>query len=301
MSTETVTLTREIVKVRTALGFRRLDDDSWDYMLSPEKGIGYIRVTQFSRNTVEELTEALDKLKSLDVKGLVLDLRNNPGGLLSSAIEASDLFVSEGRIVSTEGRNTARPPWNARKAGTYEGFPMAVLVNHRSASASEIVAACLQDHDRAVVVGERTWGKGSVQNIIELEDGRSALKLTTAGYKRPSGAKIHRFPDSEDKDEWGVTPNEGYGVTLSAEEAKQLDEFQEAVFLVRSKVAGNGGAEERPLKPYIDSQLEKALGYLDVQFAKTNGSSDKSKKPSDQAEKQADQRRPDAAENIKPA
>jgi len=300
-STETVTLKREIVKVRTVLGMRRNEDDSWDYMLSPEKGIGYIRVTQFSRNTVKELKETLDKLESLDVKGLILDLRNNPGGLLSSAIEVSDLFVSEGRIVSTEGRNTARPPWNARKAGTYERFAMVVLVNHRSASASEIVAACLQDHDRAVVVGQRTWGKGSVQNIIELEEGRSALKLTTAGYQRPSGANIHRFPDSTEDDEWGVTPNKGYEVRLTDDQAKELAEFHETVFHIRPKRTGDGGGENATVKPLIDRQLEKALEGLDVQLAKQDGKSDDGEKPDDQADRQADQRSPDPGKAPEPA
>ena len=99
---------------------------------------------------------------------------------------------------------------------------MVVLVNHYSASASEIVSACLQDHQRALVIGERTWGKGSVQNIIELENGRSALKLTTAAYRRPSGKNIHRFPNSKDKDEWGVMPDLGYELGLNDRETHEL-------------------------------------------------------------------------------
>ena len=98
-----------------------------------------------------------------------------------------------------------------------------VLVNRYSASASEIVAACLQDHQRAVVIGERTWGKGSVQNVIELENGRSALKLTTASYKRPNGKNIHRFPDAKETDEWGVMPDAGFEVKMSDEEMIELD------------------------------------------------------------------------------
>ena len=112
----------------------------------------------------------MQELTGEGVKALILDLRFNPGGLLSSAIEVSDLFVSEGRIVSTKGRNSAERVWNAHKEGTFEGFPMVVLVNRYSASASEIVSACLQDHHRAVIMGERTWGKGSVQNVIPLEE-----------------------------------------------------------------------------------------------------------------------------------
>ena len=152
----------------------------------------------------------MEDLKKRKLRGLILDLRFNPGGLLSSAIEVSNLFISKGRIVSTKGRNTPERIWDAHGSDAFEGFPMVVLVNRYSASASEIVSACLQDHQRAVIIGERTWGKGSVQNIIELEDGSSALKLTTASYRRPSGKNIHRFPDAKDTDEWGVMPDLGY-------------------------------------------------------------------------------------------
>ena len=156
------------------------------------------------------------------MRGLILDLRFNPGGLLNSAIEVSNLFISSGRIVSTKGRNTPERVWDAHKNGAFEGFPMVVLVNRYSASASEIVSACLQDHKRAVIMGERTWGKGSVQNVIELEDGRSALKLTTAAYCRPSGKNIHRFPDSKESDQWGVMPDPGYDLRLSDREMSSL-------------------------------------------------------------------------------
>ena len=164
----------------------------------------------------------MKQLQAEKLRGLILDLRFNPGGLLTAAVDTSDLFISEGRIVSTEGRNSPARVWDAHKEGTFEGFPMVVLVNRFSASASEIVAACLQDHKRAVIVGERTWGKGSVQNLIELEDGRSALKLTTASYRRPSGKNIHRFPDAKESDEWGVTPDAGYKIELGDSEMLAL-------------------------------------------------------------------------------
>jgi carboxyl-terminal processing protease len=217
-----VTLTREIVHLETVMGDTHSADDHWDYMLDPVEKIGYIRVSTFSRDTVDELRKVLEKLKADGMRGLVLDLRFNPGGLLTAAIEMADLFISAGKIVSTEGRNSEARVWEAHAEGTFEGFPMAVLVNHFSASSSEIVAACLQDHGRAIIVGERTWGKGSVQNVIELEGGRSALKLTTASYLRPSGKNIHRFPDAKESDEWGVVPNEGYDVKLRQSELRDL-------------------------------------------------------------------------------
>jgi carboxyl-terminal processing protease len=222
--TETLTLRREVVRVETVLGDRRNADDSWNFFLDEQRKIGYIRITAFGRHTTNEMRKAVKSLVDQGVRGLIIDLRFNPGGLLSSAVEISDMFVSEGRIVSTAGRNVAEQVVFAKKEGTYEGFPMAVLVNRFSASASEIVSACLQDHGRAIVVGERTWGKGSVQNIIELEGGRSALKLTTAGYQRPNGRNINRFEGATEEDEWGVSPNEGYAIRLPDEELRQLIE-----------------------------------------------------------------------------
>ena len=216
------TLTRERVHVETVLGDRRKHDDTWDFMFDGDAKLGYIRMTSFSQDTAKELRIALHDLQSHGVRGLVVDLRFNPGGLLRSAIEVCNLFISQGRIVSTKGRNSPERTWDAHGNGAFEGFPVVILVNHYSASASEIVSACLQDHKRATIMGERTWGKGSVQNIINLENGRSALKLTTAAYQRPSGKNIHRFPDSKDKDEWGVMPDLGFELALNDREMRTL-------------------------------------------------------------------------------
>ncbi len=234
---KTVTLTREVVHVPTVLGDRRKEDDCWDFLYDHAKKIGYVRITGFSRDTGEELKRALQELTGEGVKAMILDLRFNPGGLLSSAIEVSDLFVSEGRIVSTKGRNSAERVWNAHKEGSFEGFPLVVLVNRYSASASEIVSACLQDHHRAVIMGERTWGKGSVQNVIPLEENQSALKLTTAAYKRPSGKNIHRFPGAKEEDEWGVMPDKGFLLRLSDEDlvAQMEDRRQRDILLPKKK------------------------------------------------------------------
>ncbi|MBN2216504.1 MAG: S41 family peptidase, partial [Pirellulales bacterium] len=212
---EKISVTREQIHVETVLGDHRDSSDAWDFMIDPAKGIGYVRVTAFSRGTADELRRVIKSLQARNLTGLILDLRFNAGGLLGSAIEVSDLFIEKGRIVSTSGRNVSERAWDAHAENTFTGFPMVVLVNRFSASASEIVAACLQDHRRAVVMGERTWGKGSVQNVIPLEHGHSALKLTTASYHRPSGKNIHRFPGAADADDWGVKPDEGYEVRLS--------------------------------------------------------------------------------------
>ncbi len=192
-----VTLKRERIHVDTVLGDRRKPDGQWDFMLDPKLRIGYVRLTAFSRDTAGQLRQALKQLQAEKLRGLILDLRFNPGGLLTAAVDTSGLFISEGRIVSTEGRNSPKQVFDAHKDGTFEGFPMVVLVNRFSASASEIVAACLQDHHRAVIVGERTWGKGSVQNLIDLEDGRSAPQADHGRLPSPQRQEHPPFPRLE--------------------------------------------------------------------------------------------------------
>ena len=211
---EPVTITRAIIEVPTVLSDRRKPDDQFDFMLDKDKKIGYIRIATFSQNTAEELKKALDQLKEEGVRGLVLDLRDDPGGLLSAAVEVADMFLEKGEIVSTKGRNTAAKKYDAQKDALYEDLPMVVLVNQNSASASEIVSAALQDHKRAVIVGQRSYGKGSVQNIIDLDGGNSVLKLTVASYYRPSGENIHKFKNAKNSDKWGVSPDKGAEVKL---------------------------------------------------------------------------------------
>src|SRR5436309_5042682 len=175
-----VTMTREIIKIQSV---------KWKE-LAP--GYGYVRLTQFQERTDDDLERAL---KSLDkeaggLQGLVLDLRNDPGGLLTQAVKVADLFLDSGLIVYTDGRlENQKQKYFAHKPGTWGDFPMVVLVNGGSASASEIVAGALQDHKRALVLGTQTFGKGSVQTILPLDD-TSALRLTTARYFTPSGRSI---------------------------------------------------------------------------------------------------------------
>lgn len=157
-----------------------------------EPGYGYIRLAQFQERSDRDMQKALEKLaaEKNGIKGLVLDLRNNPGGLLTQAVRISDMFLDSGLIVYTEGRIEAqKQKYFAQKDGTWLDFPMVVLVNGGSASASEIVAGALQDHKRAVVLGTKTFGKGSVQTILPLDD-NSALRLTTARYFTPNGRSI---------------------------------------------------------------------------------------------------------------
>lgn len=279
--TKDVTLTREVIRLETVLGDERDEDDRWDYMLDDDLRIGYVRVTGFGHDTAQDLRKVLDGLEKDNLAGLILDLRFNPGGLLSSAIQVADLFVSEGKIVSTAGRNVEEQTWEAKKRGTFEGFPIAVLVNRYSASASEIVAACLQDHQRAVVIGERTYGKGSVQRVIEMEGGHSALKLTTAGYHRPSGKNIDRHPGDKAEDEWGVKPNDGYDLILDDRDTGALMRYRRSRDALRAKPEDNTPPAESgdaategdtqgklDESGFVDRQLAMAKDFLRKQLSK---------------------------------
>jgi carboxyl-terminal processing protease len=186
----TFSLNRELIKIDNVVA------------KTLEPGYGYVRLKQFSENTDRDLENALDRLEKDapggHLSGLVLDLRNNPGGLLDQAVRVADQFIDNGLIVRTEGKDgRIIDEERAHSRGTRNGFPIIVLVNGGSASASEIVAGALQDHQRGVIMGTQTFGKGSVQTVIELDDG-SALKLTIARYYTPSGRSIQ---------ERGITPD----------------------------------------------------------------------------------------------
>ncbi len=182
-----------------------------------ENNIGYIKLSQFQENSSQELRNALSQLESengIKLKGVVLDLRNNPGGLLGEAIEVVDEFIDQGLIVSVKGRTKGQErEYYATKNGDFQEYPIVVIVNDGSASASEVVAEALQDNKRATILGTNTFGKGSVQTIIRLEDG-SGLKLTTAKFYAPSGRSIS---------EVGVTPDVIVENTSSETKDEQLD------------------------------------------------------------------------------
>jgi carboxyl-terminal processing protease len=215
---------RKVIMVDSLLGDVRGPDGTWDYHMQDNPRIGYLRLTTFGKHSVEELKKGLGDGQGCPFDAIVLDLRNNAGGLLDAAVDTCRLLIDKGRIVSTRGRDgQERSSYDANGTAVIpSSIPMAVLVNKYSASASEIVAACLQDHGRATVIGERTWGKGTVQNLFLLEGGQSALKLTTASYWRPSGKNIHRLKDAPPTEGWGVSPNEGFEVPLTDEELERV-------------------------------------------------------------------------------
>lgn len=258
-----VTVVRELVEVESVQGDRRRADGAWDWMLEGEPGVAYVRITSFGERTAAEFAEAAEAIaQAPDLRGVVLDLRDNPGGLLHAAVEVCDLLLDEGVIVSTRGRAAGTTGSDERRAtagAVFAGVPLAVLVDGLSASAAEIVAACLQDAGRATVVGGRTYGKGTVQTLLPLSDGQGLLKLTTAEYLRPSREPIHRRAGAGDDEVWGVMPDDGFEVTPTAEAAERLRDWRRRRETAVPPGATASAPSRGPLPREIDAALAKAL------------------------------------------
>jgi carboxyl-terminal processing protease len=255
-----VALTREYVKDETVLGARRNQDDHWDYWVDASKKLAYIRLSGLGYNTADELGKTLDVLQHEKLKGLVLDLRFNKTGLMTAAVDASDLFIDDGVIVSIRARGRTIDTIKVKHEGKRAKFPVVCLVNGETAGSGEVVAACLQDHQRAVLMGERTQGACGIQGNLHLSEGKAdKLVLTRASLYRPSGKRLYRAhtPDAND-DEWGVTPEPKYLVSLPAEERRRLaDSLDRQTFILpRDQYAKATVAE------FTDRQLGKAVDYL---------------------------------------
>jgi len=250
--TKDYTLTRANIPVPTLRDVFGNDLTKDEAFPLSEDNIGYIRLLQFGEHTADDLEDALKRLESKGAESLILDLRENPGGLLDQAVKVCEKFLPAGQlVVTTEGRDTrTRATYHGRGRGKHPALPMVVLVSNGSASASEIVAGCLQDCTaerkcKALIVGEKTFGKGSVQSILPMPDG-SALRLTTAKYYTPSHKVIH---------EEGITPDITVGMS---------DEELRFAFLQRTQ----SGIESLPepdqerAKSVRDAQLERAMDLL---------------------------------------
>jgi carboxyl-terminal processing protease len=201
-----VPVIRDRITIHTIKGLRRVEGEDWDYWADPEMKIAYVRVTGFMENTVDELADVLASLEHEGMRGLIIDLRFNPGGLLKSAVDMCDLLLPPGRrIVSTKGRESKESEQSASRNRGFSDVPLVILVNDISASASEIVSGAVQDHHRGLILGDRTFGKGLVQNLEALNASGSAyIKLTTAKYYLPNGRCIQKEPSAT---VWGVDPD----------------------------------------------------------------------------------------------
>lgn len=290
------TVARATIAIESILGDARRDDGSWVFHLLDHPRIGYVRIDSFGERTVDDLGAAFDSFRvgGQEIDGLILDLRGNEGGLLKAAVQTCDMLLDEGLIVSTRGRGGVEKASHSARPGVDldPSLPLVVLVDRYSASASEIVAACLQDHERAAIVGERSWGKGTVQSIEELEGGTSAVRLTIATYWRPSGQDIHKRRTSTDAEAWGVRPDEGLEVKLNKEQyqdlalARRNRDITPLAELTSLKTktqpapeappaaapdappvpVPDAGEDEAANPPLIDPQLDRAIEYLEKEI-----------------------------------
>lgn len=259
---EDVPITRKRIEVHTVKGFRRNADHSWNHLMDPVNGVGYIRLDQFSDPSTKEIKDAIASLKKQDFKGLIIDLRYNPGGLLNQAIDISEMFLSSGDIVSTNGRNSPKRKWTASDKADVGDFPIVAMVNEGSASAAEILAGALKDNDRAVILGTRSYGKGSVQQVLQLENGAGAIKVTTAHYYLPSGRNIHRHDGNP---HWGVDPNDGYYVPVNNRRIRSRNTIRHENDIIRAHYDAPSQSPTTPAdlrQEWKDDQLAAALETL---------------------------------------
>jgi len=252
-----ITITRAKITVPTIRGRQRTEEGKWQNMVDEEERIGYVRLTSFADKTVSELEESLNSLEQAGMRGLILDLRFNPGGIFDSAVGVTDEFLDEGLIVITRPRLGIPAYATAKSKGTHPNYPMVVLINAGSASASEIVAGALADasHRRATLVGERTHGKGVVQGITHYPGQGAQLKYTMAYYHLPSGQRVKSKEDAEKEGtkDWGIGPD--VAVELRSDELRKMVDVQrDNDVLVK---AGHDDAVS-PLKKHTLEQTVKA-------------------------------------------
>jgi carboxyl-terminal processing protease len=284
---EEVTLTRARIPQHPVSGVRRRPDDpsKWEWFADKAAGIGYVHIAGFNELTAKELKAAVEEIEREGGKALIIDLRGNPGGLLNQAIDVSNMFLPEGKpIVSTRGRDPERTrDFKAEKDREIftpkpgDPKPIVVLIDDGSASASEIVSSALQDNGRATIVGERSYGKGSVQKLLRLQfgDEKAAVKLTTETYWRPNGQNMDKRLAAKDKpDEWGVRPDVEVVLTPDEKKRAAVELFKTQWVPGKPSVVGPNppqpptpkGPDGKPLvddsKPFVDRQLQRAAEVL---------------------------------------
>jgi carboxyl-terminal processing protease len=267
----TVVLERALIPVDSILGDRRGNDGSWLFPLEVDPRVAHVRIVAFGDRTAQEFAAIIPQILEQGVRGIVLDLRDNAGGSLSSAVAICEMLLPAGKtIVETRGREQVLHERYATKVnGVHRELPLAIIINQNSASAAEIVAACLQDHGRAVVVGQRSFGKGTVQQLLPL--GKGLLKLTWASFWRPSGANVDRRQNAATTATWGVQPDMGFECELTPVEYSVYQDHQnlrDDNDLTDSK-SGEKGLSERKTAAakFVDRTLGLAQRYLESKFS----------------------------------
>jgi carboxyl-terminal processing protease len=262
----TIEVVREIIEIESIFGDTRGPDGKWNFQLPADPRIAHVRIVMFGDRTALEFAEAIERSRAEGARAVVVDLRNNSGGSLEAAVAVCDLLLPTDRtVVETRGRDgDLLRRYETSGTGRYLDLPLAIVVNRDSASAAEIVAACLQDHSRAVIVGERTFGKGTVQQLVPLAN-NSLLKLTWASFWRPSGVNLHRMRDTPENGSWGVMPDAGLELRLSDEDFEAYVKYRnkrdlgDAAHLVEaSEAEGDSNSDDA----FVDRQLMMAVDYL---------------------------------------
>ncbi len=243
-------------RTESVFGVTRRDDNSWNYWLDAERKIAHLRLGTLAEGTPDELSDILTALRQDGLRGLILDLRWCPGGALLGSVRTAELFLGEGTIATVQYRNQPEDVYRSTNEGKDNDFPMVVLINGDSTGGAEMIAAALQDHHRAVLLGQRTHGKGNVQKLRGL--GTIGLKVTSGTIVRPNGKTLHRFPDSKPDDAWGVHPDPGHEFRLSAEAGRALRKWWE-----EQTMRPGSSTQRLPLDdPLADPQRNAALEAL---------------------------------------
>lgn len=260
---QTVEVERKPFGVEVVLGVRREDNHSWDYIIDREQRLAYVRLAKLTQDADHQLDQVVSQLKRRGVRGIIFDLRWCPGGYLSPAVDCARLFLGEATIATIKSRDAEPNVYRSSGEGVFPSLPVVVLINEQTSGGAELIACALQDHKRALMVGERSRGKASVQSPIssfEFPDAPPGLtlKLTTGIFYRPSGKNLNRFKDSKPTDDWGVLPDPGQAFPLSRAMSEQLKKWWELQAL-----RPGPSMERLPLDNLdADPQLKAALGTL---------------------------------------
>lgn len=254
-----IKLTSEAFKTETVLGVNRRDDNSWNYFLDNKRKIAHVRIGPLTKGTSEDLRAALSQLQNDGLRGLILDLRWCPGGFLTEAVNIAEMFLKDGVVATIAYRTRLQnEEYRAKGAEAFLNFPIVVLIGGETSGGAELIASALQDHHRALIAGQRSLGKGSVQTTLALPIADAGMKLTTGRFLRPSGKNLNRFADSKPSDDWGVRPDAGQELPLTLDLARQLKDWW-----TWQTLRPGSSNEALPLDdPENDPQRQAALRFL---------------------------------------